>query len=129
MGTRLHRAPVSTDAAWRCFHPLLRLLLLWTVAVNAFAAEPAPKDPPPTATLLTIEGKVEGARQGGAPWTLAQTNMVLRIGDRLRTGLRSRATLRWSEMSVVRVNQLTSMELQPPPAGADKPQLELKSGA
>jgi outer membrane receptor protein involved in Fe transport len=122
---------VSADAGWRCFHPLWRLLplLLLTVAVNAFAAEPGPKDPPPTATLLTIEGKVEVARQGGAPWSLAQTNMVLRIGDRLRTGLRSRATLRWSEMSVVRVNQLTSLELQPPPAGGDKPQLELKSGA
>jgi Tfp pilus assembly protein PilF len=114
----------------RCFHPTPSLFsLLLTVVVNASGAEPRPKGHPPTATLLTIEGKVEVARKGGAPWSLAQTNVVLSIGDRLRTGLRSRATLRWSEMSVVRVNQLTSMELQPPPTGGDKPQLELKSGA
>jgi outer membrane receptor protein involved in Fe transport len=124
MGIRLHREPVSTDVGSRRFHSLFSFLsLLLAVGVNALAAES------PTATLLTMEGKVEVARKGGGPWSLAQTNGVLSIGDRLRTGLRSRATLRWSEMSVVRINQLTSLELQPPPTGGDKPQLELKSGA
>src|SRR5262249_14844010 len=55
--------------------------------------------------------------------------VVLNVGDRLRTGLRSRATLRWSDLSVLRVDELTSLELQPPDKAKDKPQLELKSGA
>jgi tetratricopeptide (TPR) repeat protein len=126
MRTRDYGQSHSTGMGLRHFCGALSLLTLLGVAGNGFGAEPRPAV---TATLLTIEGKVELARKGGASWSLAQTNVVLSIGDRLRTGLRSRATLRWSEMSVVRVNQLTSIELQPPPSGGDKPQLELKSGA
>ena len=33
------------------------------------------------------------------------------------------------DLSVVRVNELTSMEIQPPEKAGDKPQLDLKSGA
>src|SRR5207248_1051122 len=56
-------------------------------------------------------------------------NVNLQPGDRLRTGSRSRAALRWSESSVVRVSELTSMEIQPPAKPGDKPQLDLRSGA
>lgn len=82
-----------------------------------------------TCVLLVREGKVEVARQGSPQWNAANTNQVLQIGDRLRTGLRSRATLRWSDLSIVRVDQLTSLEIQPPEKAGVKPQLELKSGA
>jgi len=75
------------------------------------------------------EGKIELARKGSAVWTAAKTNDMLQVGDRLRTGLRSRATLRWSELSVVRVSELTSLELQAPAAPSVKPQLDLRSGA
>src|SRR5436305_2077126 len=68
----------------------------------------------PVCVLLTKEGKVEVARKGLAQWSPGETNQVLAVGDRLRTGIRSRATLRWSELSVVRVDELTSMEIQPP---------------
>src|ERR1051326_6718203 len=80
-------------------------------------------------TLLTKEGKVEFAHRGAPQWSSAQTNQVLQTGDRLRTGSRSRATLRWSDLSVMRVDELTSMEIQPPekPGGNNQP--ELKSGA
>lgn len=80
-------------------------------------------------TVLEKEGKVEVARQGFPDWSPAQINQVLQVGDRLRSGLRSRATLRWSDLSVVRVDALTSMELQPPEKSGDKAQAELKSGA
>jgi Tfp pilus assembly protein PilF len=56
-------------------------------------------------------------------------NEKLQPGDKLRTGLRSRATLRWSELSVVRLSELTSMEIQPPATDSNKNQLELRSGA
>lgn len=79
--------------------------------------------------LLEWQGKVEIARKGSATWTSAKTNEVLQVGDRIRTGLRSRATLRWSDLSVLRVNQLTSMELAAPERAGAKAQLDLKSGA
>src|SRR5262249_13007890 len=64
--------------------------------------------------LIEKEGKVEVARKGSAVWSPAQPNQTLQQGDRLRTGSHSRATLRWAELSVVRVSELTSMEIQPP---------------
>ncbi len=79
--------------------------------------------------VLEKQGKVEIARKGSATWAQAETNLVLQVGDRLRTGLRSRATLRWSDLSVVRVNQLTTMEIAPPEKPDGKGQLDLKSGA
>ena len=79
--------------------------------------------------VLTVEGKVEVVRKGATEWAAVSTNQVLNVGDRLRTGLRSRATLKWSDLSVVRVNQLTSMELTAPEKPGGKTQLDLKSGA
>src|SRR6266851_3477442 len=83
----------------------------------------------PTCVLVEKEGKVEVARKGSAAWSAAQPNQDLQPGDRLRTGSRSRAALRWSESSVVRVSELTSMEIQLPAKPGDKPQLDLRSGA
>ena len=79
--------------------------------------------------VVEKEGKVEVARKGSAAWGQAELNQTLQPGDRLRTGSRSRAALRWSELSVVRVSELTSMEIQPPAKPGDKPQLDLRSGA
>jgi Tfp pilus assembly protein PilF len=101
-----------------------------TISRVAIAAAAAPaSSAEPTCLLLTKEGKVEVSRKGTTQWLAANTNQVLHIGDRLRTALRSRATLQWSDLSIVRVDQLTSMELQPPEKAGVKPQLELKSGA
>jgi tetratricopeptide (TPR) repeat protein len=118
--------------------PPIRSLILLSLAVAlgagwltgaTRAAEPASGAAPLTCILLSKEGKVDVARKGSPQFTPAPTNLVLNIGDRLRTGLRSRATLRWSDLSVVRVDELTSLELQPPDKAKAKPQLELKSGA
>jgi hypothetical protein len=80
-------------------------------------------------TILGMEGKVEIARKGTEQWTPAQTNTVLMPGDLLRTGLRSRATLRWPDNSLVRVNQLTSMAITPPATNKlEKPSLRLNDG-
>src|SRR5947208_11489475 len=79
--------------------------------------------------LLTLEGKVEVAPAGATSWSAARTNQLLQIGDRLRTGLRSRATLRLSDKSVLRVNELAALDLQPPPAKNNAPVLDQASGA
>jgi len=79
--------------------------------------------------LLTIEGKVEASTAGSTAWTPARTNQLLRVGERLRTGLRSRATLRLSDKSVLRINELTTLKIQPPPRFSNAPVLDLGAGA
>ena len=46
-------------------------------------------------TILTFSGKVEISRRPNV-WDPGHTNQVLQVGDRLRTGKNSRATVRLS---------------------------------
>ena len=79
--------------------------------------------------LLTTEGKVEIARVGTAAWTPGQTNLTLHAGDRVRTALRSRATVRLANLSVLRINELTTVVIPAPSAPDKKSPLDLKEGA
>ena len=88
-------------------------------------AEPQSND----SVLLTAEGKVESASAGLTDWLPAHTNQILHVGDRLRTGLHSRATVRLSNLTVLRVNELTTLQIQPPSAPGKQSALDLKSGA
>src|ERR1035441_824739 len=78
------------------------------------------------AVLLTVSGKVEVATRGETVWTAGHTNQVLRLGDRLRTGKNSRATLRLSNLSVLRVYELTTLEIQPPEQPGRRAALDLE---
>jgi serine/threonine protein kinase len=79
--------------------------------------------------VIAMQGRVEVTRKGAAGWTLVQTNMTISAGDSLRTGPRSRATLRWPNERVVRINELTSMEIsQPATNKLDTPPLRLNDG-
>ena len=81
------------------------------------------------AQLLTLEGKVEIAATGTSDWKSGATNQPLHVGDRLRTGLRSRATVRLSNLTVLRVNELTTLQIQPPTANGKQAGLDLQKGA
>jgi len=76
-----------------------------------------------------MEGKVEMAPAGSMNWIAARTNQTLHVGDRLRTGLRSRATVRLSNLTVLRVNELTTLQIQPPSAPGKQSALDLEKGA
>jgi Flp pilus assembly protein TadD len=78
--------------------------------------------------LLTTEGRVEVARAGTAAWTAGRTNQPLQIRDQVRTGLRSRATVRLSDLTLTRLDELTTIEIQPPGKAGNKPVLEQRSG-
>jgi Flp pilus assembly protein TadD len=78
--------------------------------------------------LLTIERKVEVARAGSAEWSPGYTNEPLRLRDRVRTAARSRATLRLSDLTVSRLDELTTLEIQPPSKPGNKPIIEQRSG-
>ncbi|MBI3881027.1 MAG: FecR domain-containing protein [Verrucomicrobia bacterium] len=95
-------------------HRLAFLLLAVAVAFT----RPAPAaENSGEAVLLTAEGKVELSRTGTTGWTPAAVNQPLRVGDRVRTGERSRATIRLANLTVLRVNELTTMRIQAPAPG------------
>ncbi|MBI2949103.1 MAG: TonB-dependent receptor [Verrucomicrobia bacterium] len=98
---------------------------LLPILSNARAQTPSATD----AIVVESENKVEKSDSGTGPWIAAKTNDVLKVKDRFRTGFKSRATLRLSNQGILRVSQLTTLEIQPP-ADPTKAQsvLDLKSG-
>jgi tetratricopeptide (TPR) repeat protein len=78
--------------------------------------------------LLTVEGKVEYWPVGSTNWQTAVAGQLLHEGDRLRTGRRSRSTIRMSDL-VARVNELTTLQVLAPPGTRRGPLLDLKSGS
>ncbi|HEY1716824.1 MAG TPA: FecR domain-containing protein [Verrucomicrobiae bacterium] len=101
----------------------------WLLAGRVLAQTPAAAPASGDSVLLTVEGKVEAAVAGSTDWLPAHTNQTLRVGDRLRTGLRSRATVRLSNLTVLRVNELTTLQIQPPSAPGKQSSLDLEKGA
>lgn len=101
----------------------------WLLVLFALAGLVQAQNNPAPSRLLTVEGKVEVARGGAAAWSAGVTNMLLQNGDRVRTGLRSRATLQLSDRSVLRVNELTTLEIRPPQNPGANSGFELKRGA
>jgi Tfp pilus assembly protein PilF len=79
--------------------------------------------------LLTVEGQVQVMPVGTTTWTQGETNQLLRLGDRLRTGPRSRATVRLSDLTVLRVNELTTLQIRPPQQPGKQSLLDLNSGS
>ncbi len=72
---------------------------------------------PGQAAVIAIEGKVEVSLAGSAVWTTAHTNQTLQPGDVVRTSDRSRAVVRLSNLSHVRLGE---QSLLPIPATANE---------
>lgn len=85
------------------------------------------QDLAPNAHLLTKENIVEAAKPN-AVWSSAVVGQELAVRDLLRTGELSRASLRLTNLAVVTVNELTTLEVLPPEQLADKPGLDLHQG-
>lgn len=124
---RQQRAPVKMISI------LKSGVFLFVVALT-FAAIRAAEPQPQTrgeSTVLEVENRAETLRVGTAQWFKAETNQVLRIRDQFRTGFKSRATLRLSNQGILRVSQLTTLEIQPPedPQKQGESLLSLEKGA
>jgi len=105
----------------------LLLLVVAGWAMPLAGAEPAAA-PAASCVLLEKEGAVEVQRKGATAFVEAQVNDRFQAGDLVKTGLRSRAVLRWSETSMVRLDQATTTELQDPTKPGANPELNLRSG-
>jgi tetratricopeptide (TPR) repeat protein len=80
------------------------------------------------AALLSKENIVDVASSGGS-WTSATVGQPLVAHDRLRTGEDSRAAVRMTDLSVLRIDELTTIEITPPTTASDKPSLNVDKGA
>lgn len=89
--------------------PFLGVFLLLLFASRHVVAADAGLD---GAVVLQVSGRVELNRSGSAAWDPAQTNLVLHTGDGLRTGERSRATLRLQDATLVPVRELTTLRVE-----------------
>lgn len=81
-----------------------------------------------TATLLEKINVVDSAKPNG-PWSAAEVGQSLSVHDRLRTGEDSRASARLGDSSVLRIDELTTIEILPPKEAGGKATLDLKQGS
>ena len=100
--------------------------LVAMVAASLILSQTA--DAAATATLLGKDNTVDVAREGGS-WTGANVGQSLGIGDRLRTGEESRASVRMSDGSVLQLDELTTIEIKAPKEAAERATINLPKGA
>src|SRR5947207_8740053 len=105
-----------------------RISTLLVVAAGFLAINSSNAAEANSAVLLTVENRVEVARKTPQNWTRAKTNETLAVGDFIRTGLRSRATLRYSDATTHRVDELTTLQIEPPTEPGQLPQINQQSG-
>lgn len=117
-GAGLRLAPFLIVAAFICF---------WSHSSNA--AEPTTNAVRTATELVEVSGSVEFAPAGTNSWVAAKTGQILRPGDRLRTRTDSRATIRLSDRSVVRMDQSSTLEIQAPRAAPAEHRFRLPGGS
>ncbi|MEY2539973.1 MAG: hypothetical protein QOG67_3713 [Verrucomicrobiota bacterium] len=93
-----------------------------------FLISPAQPADGPGAVLLTKENIVDVKAQKAA-WLSANVGQTLAVHDGIRTGEDSRATVRLSDLSVLRIDELTETEILPPQETNATPTLNLKQGS
>ena len=115
-----------------------RRMAPWFLCLAVVSTNPALDAQPPSpasapgandAILLTIAGTVEVAPAGSAAFAPGQPNQVLHLGDQVRSGKASRATLRLSDKSVLRLYELTTLEVKPPAPSRHNDVIDVKAGA
>ena len=109
---------------------LLYFTLLWLQPHGVRAQESTPGSvSTPGSRILTVENKVALLVKNSTDWRVANPGQRMHPGDKLRTERSSRATLRMADLSVLRINELTTFEIIPPQEKDRKPLINLKSGS
>jgi tetratricopeptide (TPR) repeat protein len=85
-------------------------------------------NPPDAPEIISKENLVDTSRPSAA-WRPASVGQKLIWHERLRTGEDSRAAVRMSNRSILRVDELSEEEILPPKTASDKPTIDLKQGA
>jgi tetratricopeptide (TPR) repeat protein len=91
----------------------------------ASAETPGPRD----AVLLSFSGSVDVSPAGSTAFAPAKPNQILHLGDQVRSGKASRASLRLSDKSVLRLYESTTLEIKSPDQAGHNDVIDVKSGA
>src|SRR5258708_2230293 len=105
-----------------CRRVLALGLAVWPLIVHAQSSSAVGG-----AVVVEKENVVE-AQARGLAWKSADIGLPLAIRDRLRTGEYSRAAVRFTDLSMLRVDELTTIEISPPIAAGGKQTLDVKRG-
>jgi tetratricopeptide (TPR) repeat protein len=81
-----------------------------------------------TSLLIEAAGQVEFLTVAATNWQPAAVGLALLPGDRVRTHAQSRAAVQLSDRSVIRLDELTTLEILPP-RNAEKKRFGLPHGA
>src|SRR6202030_1107043 len=81
-----------------------------------------------SAALLEAEHEVS-ARIRGQAWQPGVPVLPLVVGDSVRTGLLSRATVRLTDLSVLRMNEATTIQVLPAEKLGNTEGIDIKNGA
>lgn len=93
---------------------LAQISLIPSLLAQSLPATGAKTNPPPI--ILTVEGtNVFVQRVTSNAWENAYPNQILAPKDRGRTGSRSRASVRLSDLSIMRIAERSEFEIQPLP--------------
>ena len=117
-GIQTARPPLARKRCRNCWSVkasrLLRLIAIMFLGVLfSRAATAQTTNNPDAAELLSKENSVDTARPSAA-WRPATVGQKLIWHERLRTGEDSRAAVRMSDSSILRVDELTETEILPP---------------
>ena len=93
--------------------PELRLILAAAV-LRLVLPMLAQEVTPPASRVIEAAGRVEFLSAATNAWRTATNGLALAPGDRLRTGPQSRAAVRFSDRSLIRLGEATVLEIQPP---------------
>src|SRR5438477_13205991 len=100
--------------------------LLSFLVLTARPQQPAGRD---VSLLVAKKNRVEAAPGASGAWKAVEVGLELAIHDRLRTGDLSQASVRLTDLSVLQIDELTTIEiLSPRGPGGNKPALDMKAG-
>src|SRR5688572_24365880 len=106
------RSPDESPMAAADMAPTPARVSALLLALTLRAIEPAAAQGPPTgeASLIETENDVS-AKRAGASWQKAAPTLPLATGDQVKTGKKSRAAVRLTDLSVMRLDQLSVFEV------------------
>ncbi len=81
-----------------------------------------------SSSLIEAAGQVEFFSTAATNWQAAAVGLALQPGDKIRTRAQSRAAIQLSDRSVIRLDELTTLEILPP-RNAEKKRFSLSRGA
>ncbi|HEX8310384.1 MAG TPA: FecR domain-containing protein, partial [Chthoniobacteraceae bacterium] len=106
--------------------PHLRLVVVWLLLFST-VGQAWGQEPAAGAALIEAENDVT-TRRGGTAWQKGEPTSPLAVGDKVKTGKRSRAAVRLTDLSVMRMDQLTVFEVGAAAAQTGQSSIDIQQG-